>query len=334
MFRDYLLLIRAPNLFTVPSNILAGYFAVVPTSTAEIGQLLSLIFSSVLLYASGIVLNDYVDIGIDRNERPNRPLVSGRITKINALIFVAVSIIAGNILAFAVSWASIMISALITSVIVAYNFRLKRNGVTNPLSMGLARFLNIVLGGSPALGLVLVPYQDYTLLVFIGYCLYLHTAAISILSRKEIDVTRLFSRSSWITIFLSFSLVLIVICSILVAGLWGVFQSWFVFNLIIYSVVMIFALLRLMTRLRNLTKKIRDIKQNEEYHLPLNEESIKDGECLEAAREIQSTVKIMILSIVVLDSVFLSGIVGTIAGMATLILIIPPILLGRKLYVT
>jgi hypothetical protein len=52
------------------------------------------------------------------------------------------------------------------------------------------------------------------------------------------------------------------------------------------------------------------------------------------SREIQREVKTMILSIVILDSIFLSGLVGIYAGFAVLLLVIPPILLGRKLYVT
>ena len=52
------------------------------------------------------------------------------------------------------------------------------------------------------------------------------------------------------------------------------------------------------------------------------------------SREIQREVKTMILSIILLDSIFLSGLVGVYAGLAVLLLVIPPILLGRKLYVT
>jgi 4-hydroxybenzoate polyprenyltransferase len=332
-FSDYLRLIRAPNLFTVPSNILAGYLAVIPIGVVDTGQLLSMIFSSILLYVSGVVLNDYVDIKVDRNERPDRPLISGRITKRNALTLVVVSIIAGNFLAFTVSWASVMISTLLTSVIIAYNFRLKGGNVTNPLSMGSARFLNVVLGGSPAIALFAVPHQGYMLLIFIGYCLFLHTAAISILSRIEMDVVKIYSRSNWVTIFISLSAVLVVIVSILAVGLEGAFRSWFVVNLILYSIVMVFTVLRLMMRLRNLNK-IGKIKQNEDHYVSLDENSTHNGARLEATREIQSTIKIMILSIIILDSVFLSGIAGITVGMGTLLLLIPPILLGRRLYLT
>jgi 4-hydroxybenzoate polyprenyltransferase len=276
MFRDYLYLIRAPNLFTVPSNILAGYFAMVPMGLVDVGQLLSVIFSSIFLYISGIVLNDYVDIKVDAEERPDRPLVSGRITKRNALILVVVLIVASNFLAFTVSWASLIISALLTSVIIAYNIRLKGGIVTNPLSMGSARFLNVVLGGSPAIALFPVPHQGYTLLIFIGYCLFLHTAAISVLSRKEIDVVKTSSRSNWSTIFVSFSIVLVTIVSILVVGLGGTFQSWLFINLIVYSIVTVFAFLHLMTSLKNLTK-IGEIKQNKDHYVSLDEETLTKG---------------------------------------------------------
>jgi hypothetical protein len=177
-----------------------------------------------------------------------------------------------------------------------------------------------------------VPHQGYVLLVFIGFCLFLHTAAISILSRKEIDAVKKYSRSSWITIFVSFSIVLVIIVSILVVG-FGTFQIGFIINLIVYWIVMVFTFLHLLTSLRNLTK-IREIKQNKEHYVSLDEESTYKGTQIEAAKEIRSTIKIMILSIIILDSIFLSGIAGIAVGMGTLLLLVPSILLGRKLYLT
>ena len=161
----------------------------------------------------------------------------------------------------------------------------------------------------------------------------IYTAAISILSRKEINNTELFSGSNWITIFLSLSIVLVTIGSIFVIGLDN-FQSWFIFNLVIFSCVMGFAFLHLIMKLRYISKKTRVIKQEEEYNINLSEESKSYSKRSRAAQEIQTTIKIMILSIVILDSVFISGLIGIIAGIATLMLLVPPILLGRRLYVT
>jgi heme O synthase-like polyprenyltransferase len=326
MVKQYLLLIRVPNLFTVPSNILAGYFATISTANADVDQLLSLIVSSVLLYVSGIVLNDYFDINVDRKERPSRPLASGRITKRSALLLAVISIVAGNILALSVSWTSFIISGSLTLVIFAYNYRLKRNAISNPLTMGLARFLNVVLGGSPALGLVLT---NDLILFFVGYCLFLYIAAISLLSRKEVsDTIIFFSRSSWIPIVLSASTIVLIIVSILLVGIYGYFRFDFIYNLIVFSCVMSGSFLRLCVTLKRLTESTG------EKPYKMNEEGIRDIDGMGASREIQRTIKTMILSIIILDSIFLSGLVGIYTGLVVLLLVIPPIVLGRKLYVT
>jgi 4-hydroxybenzoate polyprenyltransferase len=335
MLRQYLLLIRVPNLFAVPSNIMSGYFALTPATNADLGQLISLIISSVFLYISGIVLNDYFDIEVDRKERPNRPLVSGRITKRSALIIAWASIITANILAFLTSWASLVISASLTAVIIAYNYRLKRNAVSNPLTMASARFLNVVLGGSSALGLSLIMHQNHMVLVFVGFSLFLYTAAISVLSRKEIaDPENPSLRSSWVAIAISFSIVFVVIALILAIGLLGYFQMGFILNLLLFSSLMTVTFLRLIIKIRILTSPIGKIEKEQQYNVRMADQKGRNRIYWKAALEIQNTIKVMVLSIVILDSIFISGLAGIHYGMATLLLVIPPIYLGRKLYVT
>jgi 4-hydroxybenzoate polyprenyltransferase len=330
MLGQYLLLIRAPNLFTVPSNILSGYFATTLLGDANITQLLLLIFSSIFLYVAGIILNDYFDINVDRKERPNRPLASGQITKRSALLVATSSIGAGNILSWSVSWNSFVISFCLTIVIFIYNYWLKRNRAGNPLTMGSARFLNVLLGGSSALGLV--TNMDLTL-VFIGYCLFLYTASISLLSLKEVSTGERLSNKAWIPIVLSFLTVLLTIGSILVAGFSGYFQTAFIFNLIIFSCIMCISFFHLFSRLKRITNLTPQGQYKENYP-KVEEERVYRTNQTNISREIQHKVKIMILSIVVLDSIFLSGLLGIYAGFAVLLLVIPPILLGRKLYIT
>lgn len=330
MLGQYLLLIRAPNLFTVPSNILSGYFATTLLSDANFTQLLLLIFSSIFLYVAGIILNDCFDINVDRKERPNRPLASGQITKRSALLIATSSIVAGNVLSWSVSWNSFIISFCLTIVVFIYNYWLKRNRAGNPLTMGSARFLNVLLGGSSALGLV--TKMDLTL-VFVGYCIFLYTAAISLLSLKEVSTGERLSNKEWIPIVLSFLTVLLAIGSILVAGFSGYFQTSFIFNLIIFSCIMCICFFHLFSRLKRITK-ITSQGQYKEGYPKVKEESVDSMNQTNISREIQHKVKTMILSIVILDSIFLSGLVGIYAGFAVFLLVIPPILLGRKLYVT
>ena len=330
MLGQYLLLIRAPNLFTVPSNILSGYFATTLLGDANITQLLFLIFSSIFLYVAGIILNDYFDINVDRKERPNRPLASGQITKRSALLIATSTIVAGNVLSWSVSWNSFIISFCLTIVIFIYNYWLKRNRAGNPLTMGSARFLNVLLGGSSALGLV--TKMDLTL-VFIGYCLFLYTASISLLSMKEVSTGERFSNKAWIPIVLSFLTVLLTVGSILVAGFSGYFQTAFILNLIIFSCIMCISFFHLFSRLKRITN-LTSRGQYKKSYPKIEEDSVDSINQTTISREIQQKVKTMILSIVVLDSIFLSGLVGIYAGFAVLLLVIPPILLGRKLYVT
>ena len=330
MLGKYLLLIRAPNLFTVPSNILSGYFATTLLSDANIAQLLLLIFSSIFLYVAGIILNDYFDINVDRKERPNRPLASGQITKRSALLIATCSVVAGNVLSWTVSWNSFIISFCLTIVIFIYNYWLKRNLAGNPLTMGSARFLNVLLGGSSALGLI--TKMDLTL-VFVGYCLFLYTVSISLLSLKEVSTGERLSNKAWIPIVLSFLAVLLTIGSILVAGFSGYFQMAFLFNLTIFSGIMCISFFHLFSRLKRITN-LTSQGQYKEGYPKVEEGSVDSINQTTISREIQHKVKTMILSIVVLDSIFLSGLVGIHAGIAVLLLLIPTILLGRKLYVT
>jgi 4-hydroxybenzoate polyprenyltransferase len=279
---------------------------------------------------AGIILNDYFDINVDRKERPNRPLASGQITKRSALLIATSSVVAGNILSWSVTWNSFIISFCLTIIIFIYNYWLKRSRAGNPVTMGSARFLNVLLGGSSALGLV--TKMDETL-IFVGYCLFLYTASISLLSLKEVSTGERLSNKAWITIVLSFSTVLLTIGSILVAGFSGYFQIAFIFNLTIFSCIMCISFFQLFSRLKGIAN-LTSQGQYKEGYPKVEAESVDSMNQTNISREIQHKVKTMILSIVVLDSIFLSGLVGIYAGFAVLLLLIPPILLGRKLYVT
>ena len=77
--RAYLELVRLPNAFTAAADALAGYWLARGMLVGD-GRLAALIVASVCLYCGGIVLNDLRDVEIDRRERPARPLPSGRVS--------------------------------------------------------------------------------------------------------------------------------------------------------------------------------------------------------------------------------------------------------------
>src|SRR5688572_2542760 len=81
--RDYLQLVRLPNVFTAMADVLMGYLVThdpAPLPTLKLpGVFWALLGASCCLYCAGMVLNDVYDIDADRRERPQRPLPSGRI---------------------------------------------------------------------------------------------------------------------------------------------------------------------------------------------------------------------------------------------------------------
>lgn len=302
--RQYLLLVRLPNIFTTPSNILVGYLATTPPAEANGFHLAALMVSSGLLYIAGIVLNDYFDVEVDRRERPSRPLASGSISKERAMSIALIALAAANAIALAVSPASLAVSAALTAAIIAYDYRLKRSPA-GPFAMGSTRFLNVILGASPALSAAVasggraVPVPGtWAAVIFAATSLFVYIIAIMILSKKEAGNEKPNTSAA-------FSIIFAMIASIALAGIFLLQLQWvFLINLMIFAAVIIATYKRLIT------------------------ESSPDS------NPVQQAIKNMVISIIILDSVFVSGMAGFPYGMATLVLIAPAILLAKKLYVT
>ena len=146
-------LLRAGNVFTAISNILAG-FLLARGEWQPVLPLLFLILSSAMLYLAGMVLNDVFDLEEDRIHRPERPLPSGRIdpqlAKIVGLGFLVDGLFFAGIAGwFLESWLPVVVAVSLAAAIVAYDAWLK-NTPFGPLSMGMCRVLNVLLGASAA----------------------------------------------------------------------------------------------------------------------------------------------------------------------------------------
>jgi 4-hydroxybenzoate polyprenyltransferase len=153
--RAWLELFRLPNVFTAMADIFLGFLLVHETLQPWWTFLLLLAASS-LLYTAGIVLNDVFDVAIDREERPARPIPSGRVPLGLALHTGGVMLGGGVALGWAASAftgnpRSGLVATALAGAVVAYDRILKRTPVA-PLVMGSCRFLNILLGTSAAAG--------------------------------------------------------------------------------------------------------------------------------------------------------------------------------------
>lgn len=178
--RNYLELIRFPNLFTAMADVVAGGW-VVYASSGEFSAwpLFGLMLSSACLYAMGIVMNDYADFELDRRERPERPLPSGRIKRSTALFLGVIFGAAGIGLAAFVHWASFAIACAIAVFILLYDFICKSRFLLGPITMGICRGLNLLLGIS------LVPDQlpDVYWLSLIGF---VYISTVTVMAKGEV----------------------------------------------------------------------------------------------------------------------------------------------------
>lgn len=134
----YLALMRISNSPTVVTNALAG--AAVAGITTPDRSVWLVALAMVLFYSAGMVLNDVCDEGIDRRERPERPLPSGVVARAEALALTVVLFAVGGALLYLVGSQPLAVGLVLIGVIVVYDLWHKRNPLS-PLIMACARLL-------------------------------------------------------------------------------------------------------------------------------------------------------------------------------------------------
>lgn len=142
---------RVPNVFTAVSNVSAGYL-LTHEDLADWPAVLLLVASSALLYTAGMVLNDVFDVAQDAQQRPQRPIPSGRISLAAARTLGWSLLVGGTLLGCLVAGlrqdvAPAGVALLLAVLIVAYDGPLKSTSLA-PVAMGLCRSLNVLLGMS------------------------------------------------------------------------------------------------------------------------------------------------------------------------------------------
>lgn len=208
----YLQLLRLPTVFTAMADIVMGYvlthqFIYGPLNTdansdlvAEVGwnhptAFFGLLLASSCLYLSGMVFNDVFDQKQDAEERPGRPIPSGRVPARSAVILGSILMLTGVISAGFVSQISLQVAGLLSIAILGYDSILKRTPL-GPLAMGSCRFLNVMLGGSfqsnwsPAmLSLPLLPAAIGVGIYIVGVTVFARTEA-KVSSRAQLALAQ------------------------------------------------------------------------------------------------------------------------------------------------
>ncbi len=143
----YLQLMRPANLVTANADILAGFAA---AGLPDYGKLVWLLLATTGVYGGGIVFNDVLDARLDAEERPERPIPSGRVSRSLAVLLGTFLFLAGIFAASRVSLASGCIAGLTAACALHYDALGKHHPFLGPLNMGACRGLNLLLGVSAA----------------------------------------------------------------------------------------------------------------------------------------------------------------------------------------
>jgi 4-hydroxybenzoate polyprenyltransferase len=179
--RAWLELARISNAPTVVSNVIAGLTigsqaAAVPIDYRD-GSLIAA--GAVLLYTAGMILNDVLDVAVDRTERPGRPIPSGRVSR-HAAFSAAVLMLALGATLVALAGARPLAGAVaLVGSIVLYDL-VHRRTAASVLLMGLCRGLLYITPISLALAL-----GDRPLIAMPAALLAAYTASFSLLARGE-----------------------------------------------------------------------------------------------------------------------------------------------------
>ncbi len=155
---------------------IAGFFS----SPQEVGlnALLLLVLSTMGLYAGGIVFNDVFDYELDKVERPERILPSGKLSRKTAIIFGLLLLGLAILSAAWVAWENGLLALGIAILALLYDKYSKHHAFLGPLNMGLCRALNLLLGVS----IFLPALSEFW---WIGILPILFIGAITLTSQKE-----------------------------------------------------------------------------------------------------------------------------------------------------
>ena len=146
MLRAFLELIRLPAVFSAPADVLgATAFAMAVGASPSLLNVITLSAVSLLLYMGGMITNDLFDIQVDTQERPGRPLPSGRVRMSAAWSLALAMQAVAFMLASQVSMVSLSCAVGVCALTYLYN-GVTKSSMLGPLVMGLCRGANLYLG--------------------------------------------------------------------------------------------------------------------------------------------------------------------------------------------
>lgn len=153
--RTYLQLIRYGNCLMAAFSAAIGVFIAYNIISGTAGQipfpLLQIIYVALVVFlvtGAGNAINDYYDIEIDRINKPERPIPSGRISKSQALSFSILFFALGTLIAFFINTICGAIALFNSLLLIYYAATLKRTVLIGNLSIGYLTGSTFLFGGA------------------------------------------------------------------------------------------------------------------------------------------------------------------------------------------
>jgi UbiA prenyltransferase family protein len=145
----WLRMARVSNTPTTVSDTVAGAVLVSPAVAA--GPVAVVAVAIALFYTAGMLLNDVMDVGIDRRERPERPLPSGQVSVRAAKVATVALFVLGELLLLLEGWEPALAGLGLIALIVLYDAWHKGNALS-PVLMAACRAMVYVVAGLAVAG--------------------------------------------------------------------------------------------------------------------------------------------------------------------------------------
>jgi geranylgeranylglycerol-phosphate geranylgeranyltransferase len=156
---------RIPNCFMMGFAVIIGEFMslgpAMPVYSAVVGFLVGF-----TIVAGSIAINDIIDAEIDTINNPSRPIPSGRVSKTEAATFAAIALVAGLLLAFALSVLNFLIAVVAVGLMLYYNKFGKKTGLPGNAVVSANLAIPFIFGG--AIGGVNATLYVFALLAFLA----------------------------------------------------------------------------------------------------------------------------------------------------------------------
>lgn len=142
----YIIILRPLNLLITFFSI---YFAIIIADKSLLFGLKAFIgsLSGALISGAGMVINDYFDVEIDKINRPERPIPSGKISVKEAMIYYLLLNLVALFLISIINLSAFLIAALSIVIIFLYSFRFKHKGLIGNFVVAFMTGLAFIFGG-------------------------------------------------------------------------------------------------------------------------------------------------------------------------------------------